>query len=60
MSYFDVVVDEDFVEQVVDELGMGSGAWDMEDPREICAAVLKVARIRHADGLELEQFNDGN
>jgi hypothetical protein len=36
-------VDDEFVEQVEDELGMGHGAWDMIDPEEICRAVLKVA-----------------
>jgi hypothetical protein len=59
MSYLEVTVDDDFVTLVEDELGMSSGAWDMEDPKEVCAAVLKVARIRHADGMELEEYHDG-
>lgn len=51
-EYLDVTIDDDFVELVEDEVGMGHGAWDMEDPKEICAAVLKIARIRNDIGLE--------
>lgn len=35
--------DDAFVERVEDEIGMGKGAWDMVNHKELCAAVLKVA-----------------
>lgn len=36
-------VSDEFIEAVEDECGMGSGAWDTIDPREIILAVVKVA-----------------
>ncbi len=36
-------IDDAFVEAVEAEVGHGSGAWDLRDPKEICRAVLKVA-----------------
>lgn len=35
-------IDDAFVDQVEDELGMGCGAWDMIDPKAIIAAAVNV------------------
>jgi hypothetical protein len=45
----DIEVDEDFVTLVEDELGMEHGAWDMEDPIEVCQAVIRIARLRSGE-----------
>jgi hypothetical protein len=37
-----IVVDDDVVQAVELEVGMGCGAWDMVDPKEIIRAVVKV------------------
>lgn len=39
---------EPSVEQVERELGMGHGAWDMEDPAEIISTVLRLAALTSA------------
>lgn len=40
------IVDEEFVAEVESAIGMGHGAWDMENPIEICRNVLVVAASR--------------
>lgn len=37
---------DDFREAVEFRVGMGAGAWDTVDPREICAAVIEEALAR--------------
>jgi len=40
-----MTLDDGFIEQVEASVGMGCGAWDMVDPKELCAAVLSVAKL---------------
>ena len=35
-------IPDEMAEKVEDEIGMGSGAWDMVDPKAIIAAVIKI------------------
>ena len=38
----EIEIDDEYVDAVELAVGMGSGAWDMIDPREIIRAVLTV------------------
>jgi hypothetical protein len=40
-------IDDNFVEAVEDAVGMGCGAWDMQDPKAICAAAVQVFLTRY-------------
>lgn len=39
-------VDDKMVELVEDLVGMGHGAWDMVDPKELIAACQQAAELR--------------
>jgi hypothetical protein len=41
-------ISDEFVAAVEDEIGMGSGAWDMIHPDAICRAVIKVFQDRRS------------
>lgn len=42
MSVIDELIDDDFVDEIVEEVGMGAGAWDMVDPKQICLEAIKL------------------
>ena len=54
MIYVDQI-DDEFVEEVESECTLGSGAWDMVDPREIIAAAINVAERRELIKVYWEQ-----
>lgn len=37
-----VSIDDEFIEKVIDAVGMSPVAWDCVDPRELCRAVIDV------------------
>ena len=38
-----IIVSDAFVKAVEDEVGVGAGAWDCTDPKEIISAAIKLA-----------------
>jgi len=46
-------ISDDLLQKVEDKLGMGSGAWDTLDPKEIIA-VAAECYINHVDSLKAE------
>lgn len=46
-------VDDEFIDRVENRLGMGHGAWDDLDPKEIARAVLAEAGIRWSEHVVL-------
>ena len=52
-------ITDDMLDRIEYELGMGSGAWDMVEPKEIIAASVRIAgaELIHAVKVAREVFN---